>query len=265
MRSLQNRRPGSVPDRRSGDRRAGLKNWVTGWWRSPRAIRTGQRYSPKSTAWKGFWGSDHEVLADPEVDAGLQPAGQLTARAVESGGRGGPANQCSPKSRTPAIAPRRSRWPTASQAAGVPVVEAFHYVYHPVTRRLLDLIGSGELGELRARWRSGWTAGARCRRSALVAGNGRRRIDGPGLLRPALDPDGGPDNGGRTRRSSRRVRLNAIQAWTRPVTSRCTSVTPSRTAFTVCSPRTTTSAFRKQVRAEKRWCTTSSSRRMTIA
>ena len=30
----------------------------------------------------------------------------------------------------------------------MPVVEAFHYVYHPVTRRLLELIGSGQLGEL---------------------------------------------------------------------------------------------------------------------
>jgi predicted dehydrogenase len=37
----------------------------------------------------------------------------------------------------------------AAVAAGVTVVEGFHYVHHPVLRRLQSLIGSGELGELR--------------------------------------------------------------------------------------------------------------------
>jgi predicted dehydrogenase len=36
----------------------------------------------------------------------------------------------------------------AADAAGVPVLEGFHYLFHPVTRRLLTLIGDGTLGEL---------------------------------------------------------------------------------------------------------------------
>jgi predicted dehydrogenase len=38
----------------------------------------------------------------------------------------------------------------AAVAAGVRVMEGFHYLYHPVTRRLHELLEEGELGELRA-------------------------------------------------------------------------------------------------------------------
>jgi predicted dehydrogenase len=38
----------------------------------------------------------------------------------------------------------------AATAAQVTVMEGFHYLYHPVTRRLHELLDSGELGELRA-------------------------------------------------------------------------------------------------------------------
>jgi predicted dehydrogenase len=38
----------------------------------------------------------------------------------------------------------------AATAAAVSVMEGFHYLYHPVTRRLHELLDSGELGELRA-------------------------------------------------------------------------------------------------------------------
>ena len=37
---------------------------------------------------------------------------------------------------------------TAAHHRGVRVVEGFHYLYHPVTRRLHELLASGELGEL---------------------------------------------------------------------------------------------------------------------
>jgi predicted dehydrogenase len=37
----------------------------------------------------------------------------------------------------------------AAAAAGVTLLEGFHYLYHPVTRRLHELLASGELGELR--------------------------------------------------------------------------------------------------------------------
>jgi len=35
----------------------------------------------------------------------------------------------------------------AEARAGVIVVEGFHYLYHPVTRQLHELLASGELGE----------------------------------------------------------------------------------------------------------------------
>lgn len=38
----------------------------------------------------------------------------------------------------------------AAAAAGVTVVEGFHYVHHPLLRRLQELLDRGELGELRA-------------------------------------------------------------------------------------------------------------------
>lgn len=36
----------------------------------------------------------------------------------------------------------------AAAAAGVHVVEAFHYRYHPVQRRMIELAGSGEIGDV---------------------------------------------------------------------------------------------------------------------
>jgi len=36
----------------------------------------------------------------------------------------------------------------AGKRAGVVVVDGFHYLYHPVTRRLHELVASGELGEI---------------------------------------------------------------------------------------------------------------------
>lgn len=37
----------------------------------------------------------------------------------------------------------------AAEAAGVPVLEGFHYFFHPVTRRAFRMAGDGELGEIR--------------------------------------------------------------------------------------------------------------------
>ncbi|GAA2314673.1 hypothetical protein GCM10010234_69840 [Streptomyces hawaiiensis] len=37
----------------------------------------------------------------------------------------------------------------AAQKAGTVFMEAFHCLFHPVTRRLHELLASGELGELR--------------------------------------------------------------------------------------------------------------------
>jgi predicted dehydrogenase len=37
----------------------------------------------------------------------------------------------------------------AAEASGLVVLEAFHYRYHPLVQRLLDIIGAGELGNIR--------------------------------------------------------------------------------------------------------------------
>jgi predicted dehydrogenase len=88
-----------------------------------------------------------EVVADPEVEAIYNPL---------ANGLHGPWNLA-------AIAAGKhvlSEKPFASNSeeaeevrdagrrAGVVVVEGFHYLYHPVTRRLHELLASGELGNL---------------------------------------------------------------------------------------------------------------------
>ncbi|PQP55210.1 gfo/Idh/MocA family oxidoreductase, partial [Mycolicibacterium austroafricanum] len=41
-----------------------------------------------------------------------------------------------------------ARVAAAADAAGVTVMEGFHYLFHPVTQRALSLAGDGTLGEL---------------------------------------------------------------------------------------------------------------------
>ena len=64
-------------------------------------------------------------------------------------------------------------------------MEGFHYLFHPVTRRALELAGDGTLGELLACRGADGHARAGGRRPAVVTGAGRWRADGSGLLRPA--------------------------------------------------------------------------------
>jgi predicted dehydrogenase len=93
-------------------------------------------------------GSYDEVIADPEVDIVYNPlANSLHATWNIAAVRAGkPVLAEKPYACNAAEARQVA---AAAQAAGVPVVEAFHYRYHPVTCRLLDLIGRGDLGELR--------------------------------------------------------------------------------------------------------------------
>jgi len=94
------------------------------------------------------FGSYEELLADPEVDVVYNPL----ANALH-----GPWNIAAVRAGKPVLAEKpyarngveAREVAAAAEATGVPVVEAFHYLYHPVTRRLLELIGSGELGDLR--------------------------------------------------------------------------------------------------------------------
>ncbi|WP_308282760.1 Gfo/Idh/MocA family protein [Pseudonocardia nigra] len=89
-----------------------------------------------------------DVLADPEVEAvynplanGLHGPWNLAAVAV------GKHVLTEKPSASDAVEARAVR--DAAADAGVVLMEAFRYLYHPVTRRLLDVLGSGEIGELR--------------------------------------------------------------------------------------------------------------------
>lgn len=93
-------------------------------------------------------GTYDEVLDDPQVDAVYNPLanslhGPWNLAAVAAGK---PVLAEKPYARNASEALEVS---AAAAAAGVPVVEAFHYRYHPVLLRLLDLIAAGDLGELR--------------------------------------------------------------------------------------------------------------------
>ncbi|MFF7790401.1 Gfo/Idh/MocA family oxidoreductase [Streptomyces sp. NPDC007991] len=93
-------------------------------------------------------GSYAELVADPEVDVVYNPL---------ANGLHGPWNLVALAAGKHVL----SEKPSASNAreaaevreaadkAGTVFMEAFHYLFHPVTRRLHELLDSGELGELR--------------------------------------------------------------------------------------------------------------------
>ncbi|MFC9126487.1 Gfo/Idh/MocA family protein [Streptomyces sp. NPDC057099] len=93
-------------------------------------------------------GSYAELVADPEIDVVYNPL---------ANGLHGPWNLAALTAGKHVL----SEKPSASNAreaaevrqaarkAGTVFMEAFHYLFHPVTRRLHELLDSGELGELR--------------------------------------------------------------------------------------------------------------------
>lgn len=89
--------------------------------------------------------SYEDVINDPEVDVVYNPlANALHAPwnlAAVAAGKPVLTEKPFARNRTEAI-----RVAEASDAAGVAVVEAFHYLYHPVTRRALELVDDGALG-----------------------------------------------------------------------------------------------------------------------
>ncbi|MFE0628395.1 Gfo/Idh/MocA family protein [Streptomyces sp. NPDC058864] len=89
-----------------------------------------------------------DVIADPEVEAVYNPLanglhGPWNLAAIAAG-KHVLSEKPSASNLEEAIEVR-----DAAAKAGVVVMEAFHYLYHPVTRRLHELLESGELGELR--------------------------------------------------------------------------------------------------------------------
>jgi predicted dehydrogenase len=89
-----------------------------------------------------------ELLADPDIDAVYNPLpnalhGRWTLAAIEAGKHvlcEKPFTANAEEARTVAA---------AAAAAGLVVMEAYHYRYHPVARRMRDIVASGELGPLR--------------------------------------------------------------------------------------------------------------------
>jgi predicted dehydrogenase len=88
------------------------------------------------------------LLADPDVDAIYNPLpnglhGEWTIKALEAG-----KHVLCEKPFT-ANAPEAEQVAAAAERTGLVVMEAFHWRYHPLAARMLEVIGSGELGEVR--------------------------------------------------------------------------------------------------------------------
>jgi predicted dehydrogenase len=88
-----------------------------------------------------------DVLADPEVEAVYNPLpnalhGPWNLAAVEAG------KHVLSEKPFAANAEDAAEVRDAARRTGLTVVEAFHYLYHPVTRRLHELLAAGELGDL---------------------------------------------------------------------------------------------------------------------
>jgi predicted dehydrogenase len=92
-------------------------------------------------------GSYADVLADPEVEAVYNPLanslhGPWNLAAVEAG------KHVLTEKPSASNAAEAHDVRDAAIGSGVLFMEGFHYLYHPVARRLLNAAGSGELGEL---------------------------------------------------------------------------------------------------------------------
>ncbi len=109
----------------------------------------------RATAFAEKWGIPRvlggydEVVADPDVDAVYIPLpnshhAEWTTRALEAGKH----VLCE----KPLTANRPEAEAVAAVAAANPgvLMEAFHYRYHPCMRRAVEIVGSGELGPIRA-------------------------------------------------------------------------------------------------------------------
>ncbi|MER7477879.1 Gfo/Idh/MocA family oxidoreductase [Streptomyces sp. NPDC126510] len=89
-----------------------------------------------------------ELIADPEIDVVYNPL---------ANGLHGPWNLAALAAGKHVLSEKPSASNAAEAAevrqaagkAGTVFMEAFHYLFHPVTRRLHELLASGELGELR--------------------------------------------------------------------------------------------------------------------
>jgi len=92
--------------------------------------------------------SYQDLLDDESIDAVYNPLpnglhGHWTLRALAAG------KHVLCEKPFAANADEAAEVAAAAEASGLVVMEAFHWRYHPLTARLLAIVGSGELGELR--------------------------------------------------------------------------------------------------------------------
>lgn len=93
------------------------------------------------------YGSYAELLADEDIDAVYNPLpnglhAEWTVRALEAG-----KHVLCEKPFT-ANAAEAEQVAAVAEATGLVVMEAFHWRYHPLARRMVEIIDSGELGTL---------------------------------------------------------------------------------------------------------------------
>jgi predicted dehydrogenase len=93
-------------------------------------------------------GSYEELLADPEIDVVYNPLpngwhGAWSIRALEAG------KDVLCEKPLAANADEAQRMVDAARHSGRRLVEAFHYRYHRLVARLLEIIGAGEIGAVR--------------------------------------------------------------------------------------------------------------------
>ena len=96
----------------------------------------------------GAYGSYDDLLADPDIDAVYNPLpnslhGPWTLRAIAAG------KHVLCEKPFASNAEQAAQVADAAAAAGLVVMEAMHYRYHPLVRRLAELVTGGELGPVR--------------------------------------------------------------------------------------------------------------------
>jgi predicted dehydrogenase len=116
------------------------------------AVAAQDRNRAEQFAQKQGIGTVHDsyeaLLADPEIDAVYNPLpnglhGRWTLAALDAGK---PVLCEKPFT---ANAEEAERVAAAAQTSGIVVMEAFHYRYHPLITRVVEILRSGELGALR--------------------------------------------------------------------------------------------------------------------
>ena len=150
-----------------------------------------------------------EVVDDPEVDVVYNPLANAMHAPwnLAAVAAGKPVLTEKPFARDRAEAQRVA---AAADDAGITVMEGFHYLFHPVTHRALELARDGTLGDLEhveARMAMPAPGDDDPRWSLELC---RWRVDGSGLLRPARHAAAGHPSMVRAHAEQRRP---GVDAW----------------------------------------------------